>query len=585
MIYINQSRINKKKAFTLIELLIVIAIIGILFIVLVSKVDFATDKSKASGVQTDFRSFQMALETVSKENAGFNSFGWNTGDTDGDRVRNSYDEGDKACTESGCTECKQDGVIGPHEVWTGHKVYTETWDDTCFYTLVKPGTTFAADGYDKDAIFALETAINKNLDPKLHITIDAKTGLITMANGAQDPWNTQYHGAYISAEDGMDRGAIVMYSNGANQKFGSEHDIANGVPTVIVPGNNKNGADDYSMVVCYTYKNGYGEIGNLTTGFSNNQTFLTGNSSNVLDATPNTPIIPDDQNLPVNGIYEMLDGANQTFDADAPTDLAFRSKADFNKFSEVKVDGVSVASTNYTVREGSTIVTLKADYLKTLDVGEHSIEVVSNDGVAQVAFDVTQREPDIEQYTISGVYVFGDNWTYLPNGEEFEQYINYKVVNYYGFTGLVLDRGRIYIHDGYIGIYADGLGLLATLEAGYMLDFGSTPQVVDKIFYDWLTSNAEKVEKNFVYFYTYSEGEEGICVAESGMTWSEWMESEYNYPGCYNDADMIMSSYYGTLYNINPEDYQGTNWDVEYTNYVSRPNETIQAKTYYFVKE
>ena len=72
-----KTRFNKKKAFTLIELLIVIAIIGILFIVLVSKVDFATDKAKTSGVQTDFRSFQMALETVSKEKAGFNSFGWN----------------------------------------------------------------------------------------------------------------------------------------------------------------------------------------------------------------------------------------------------------------------------------------------------------------------------------------------------------------------------------------------------------------------------------------------------------------------------------------------------------------------------
>ena len=282
---IHNSKLSKKKAFTLIELLIVIAIIGILFIVLVSKVDFATDKAKATGVQTDFRSFQMAFEAVSKEKAGFNSFGWNTGDTDGNRVRNSYDEGDKACTESGCTECKQDGVIGPHEVWTGHKVYTETWDDTCFYTLVKPGTTFAADGYDKDAIFELETAINKNLDPKLHITIDAKTGLITMANGAQDPWNTQYHGAYISAEDGMDRGAIVMYSNGANQKFGTKHKIANGLVTTAVskvdadhPDNNKDGADDYALVVCYTYTNGHGETGILTDGFSNNQNFFTGNA-------------------------------------------------------------------------------------------------------------------------------------------------------------------------------------------------------------------------------------------------------------------------------------------------------------------
>ena len=112
---------KQKRAFTLIELLIVIAIIGILFIVLVSKVDFATDKAKATGVQTTFRSYQMAFETVSRENAGFNTFGWDTGDDAGgvtadggsitingnsytysnatkdlaDGKRNSYDEGDK----------------------------------------------------------------------------------------------------------------------------------------------------------------------------------------------------------------------------------------------------------------------------------------------------------------------------------------------------------------------------------------------------------------------------------------------------------------------------------------------------------
>ena len=99
----------------------------------------------------------------------------------------------------------------------------------------------------------------------------------------------------------MDRGAIVMYSNGANQKFGSEHDIANGVPTVIVPGNNKDGADDYSLVVCYTYTNGYGEVGHLTTGFSNNQTFMTGNGLTDLEidngvgevVQPDTPEEPE----------------------------------------------------------------------------------------------------------------------------------------------------------------------------------------------------------------------------------------------------------------------------------------------------
>ena len=264
---------TKKKAFTLIELLIVIAIIGILFIVLVSKVDFATDKAKASGVQTDFRSFQMAFDTVAKENAGFNTFGWDTGDANQNGKRDSYDEGDNGAGGG----IAQNGIQDGTEVFTGHKVYAETF--TKVFSLKKNGTG----SYDREALNRLETAINANLDPKLHITIK-DDGEIVMANGARDPWNKEYHGYYISnAEtDGKDRGAIIIYSDGANNEFGSAHSIAGGNVSVTIPNSNKNGKDDYSIVSCYTYLNGYGEVLNMTTGFSNNQYFSGNNSTGVI---------------------------------------------------------------------------------------------------------------------------------------------------------------------------------------------------------------------------------------------------------------------------------------------------------------
>ena len=357
---------KNKKAFTLIELLIVIAIIGILFIVLVSKVDFATDKAKATGVQTDFRSFQVAFDTVAKENAGFNTFGWDTGDTNGDRVRNSYDVGDT----------NKDGVMDTGETWTGRKQYTENW--TGVYTLVKPGTNVL----DADAIFKLESAINKNLDPKLHITIGTD-GTITMANQAQDPWKTEYHGVYISnaANDGKDGGALIMYSNGANQEWGSEHSIANGVVTITVPGNNKIGQDDMSIVSCYTYMNGYGEVKNMTTGFSNNQTIIGGSGNNLGGGAVVTPPTPID--------YEIIDGANETFTQNETT-LEFRSNADYDKFVEVKVDGSVVDPSNYTVTEGSTIVTFTKAFFDSLGEGEHTVEIVSEDGVAEAEFEVAK---------------------------------------------------------------------------------------------------------------------------------------------------------------------------------------------------
>jgi prepilin-type N-terminal cleavage/methylation domain-containing protein len=285
-----------KKAFTLIELLIVIAIIGILFIVLVSKVDFATDKAKATGVQTDFRSYQMAFETVAKENAGFTTFGWDQGDVNMDGVRNSYDE--KDTNKNGKRDVDGvDGYSGTTEAeFTGRKVYGETFDG--IYSLFGhkddgTGNMVRDTEYSRDALSRLETAINANLDPKLHITISDK-GVISMANGAQDPWKTEYEGYLLTTDTKDDRGAIVLYSLGANAELGSVAQLKDGVVTVTVKtvtenkfgdsktkdgyavaagvsDSNKAGKDDYSLATVYTYKNGYGEVISSTTGFSNNQ--------------------------------------------------------------------------------------------------------------------------------------------------------------------------------------------------------------------------------------------------------------------------------------------------------------------------
>lgn len=281
-----KNRYNKRKAFTLVELLIVIVVLSLLFIVLISKVNFATDKAKATGVQVDFKSFQYAFNTVAQKHSGFNTFGWDIGDTNANGKRDSYDEGD----------VNKDGIQNNGEIWTGHKGSGETW--TGIYTLVKPGTTFETHGYDADAIAKLEDVINEHLDLKLQIDIHTD-GTITMMNGLQDPWNNEYHGAYISNStvDKKDQGAIVIYSNGVNGKFGSVHDIAGGILTISIPDNNTMGKDDYATASIYTYVNNRGEVQNVTSGFSPNQAmFIADNSSEV--ERPNTPDIPDTPDLP-----------------------------------------------------------------------------------------------------------------------------------------------------------------------------------------------------------------------------------------------------------------------------------------------
>lgn len=76
------KKANQKRAFTLVEILIVVAVIGILFVTLVPRIDFAGDKARETGIKTDFRSFELAAEQLLRENAGIGEFCDASGDAD-----------------------------------------------------------------------------------------------------------------------------------------------------------------------------------------------------------------------------------------------------------------------------------------------------------------------------------------------------------------------------------------------------------------------------------------------------------------------------------------------------------------------
>ena len=65
----------------------------------------------------------------------------------------------------------------------------------------------------------------------------------------------------------------------------------------------------------------------------------------------------------------------------------------------VKVDGNLVDEKNYTVKEGSTIVTLKADYLNTLSAGNHTFEIIWTDGTASTRFTVSKSDSGSDEPT------------------------------------------------------------------------------------------------------------------------------------------------------------------------------------------
>ena len=91
--------------------------------------------------------------------------------------------------------------------------------------------------------------------------------------------------------------------------------------------------------------------------------------------------------------YKIIDGAESTWTQNTNTDgsLVIRGDGAITKFKEVRVDGVVIDAKNYTVTEGSTIITLKAEYLRTLSAGNHTFEIAWTDGFAATYFTVARN--------------------------------------------------------------------------------------------------------------------------------------------------------------------------------------------------
>ena len=88
--------------------------------------------------------------------------------------------------------------------------------------------------------------------------------------------------------------------------------------------------------------------------------------------------------------YKIIEGANGTWTQNRDGTLVFRANGDFDKFTGIKIDGTLIDVKNYTAKSGSTVITLKTDYLKTLSVGAHNLTVVYTDGECSTNFEVKQ---------------------------------------------------------------------------------------------------------------------------------------------------------------------------------------------------
>ena len=119
-------------------------------------------------------------------------------------------------------------------------------------------------------------------------------------------------------------------------------------------------------------------------------------------------------------ITAVLNGSNKSA-TDYPGGdygLVFRSTAAFSTFQGVQVDGKTLAKSSYTAEEGSTVVYLKAAYLKTLAAGKHTITILSTAGNTSMDFTIGGKtspktfDAGVGIYAVTAVLsVTGMAWT------------------------------------------------------------------------------------------------------------------------------------------------------------------------------
>lgn len=132
------------------------------------------------------------------------------------------------------------------------------------------------------------------------------------------------------------------------------------------------------------------ESGNITLASSTSDTTTFVMPAEAVRVKANYEAIPP----PVS--YKILDGANSDWKQNTEETITIRGNGDFSKFVGVKIDGNTIDAKNYTAKEGSTIITLTTDYLKTLSIGTHTFEIVWTDGSASTNFTVSKNDSGSE---------------------------------------------------------------------------------------------------------------------------------------------------------------------------------------------
>ena len=174
--------------------------------------------------------------------------------------------------------------------------------------------------------------------------------------------------------------------------------------TVTVKGEKLTAGEDYTLVYENNIQPGTASVtvtGVADKGYTGSVTIHF-----TIQAAPETPTQPEEtkpeetkpeettpeETKPVS--YKITKGDGAIWHRDSKKELSFTSDGAFKNFDKLLVDGKTVNTKYYTVKEGSTIVTLKDTFLQHLELGKHTITLKFTDGEATGSFKTSAAADD-----------------------------------------------------------------------------------------------------------------------------------------------------------------------------------------------
>ena len=170
--------------------------------------------------------------------------------------------------------------------------------------------------------------------------------------------------------------------------------------TVTVAGKELTAGEDYTLVyenniqpgtasVTVTGVADKGYTGSVTIHFTIQEAETQPEESKPQETQPEETTPEETKPEETKPAYKITKGDGIIWHKESGKELSFTADGAFQDFVSVQVDGKTVNSKYYSVKEGSTIVTLKEAFLEHLDLGKHTITVKFTDGEAEGSFKIS----------------------------------------------------------------------------------------------------------------------------------------------------------------------------------------------------